>query len=122
MIGADEGSQGAHSRSEAVKFVNRQAILVISSPKIGKFLIELFNYLLIYRVLEALFDFDIRIIKLHCPGIGNGQDNITADQFGPVQVMPVGGCQQACPVATRFVNRRGLLDGGNAGPMDNTWV
>ena len=56
-------------------------------------------------------------VEAHLPGVRHGQDDVTADELGPVQAVAVGRGEEPGPVATLAVHADGALERGDAGPV-----
>src|SRR3990172_12420582 len=117
MVGANEAAQRANGGSIGIEFVDRQTILIIGPAEVGKMLVQFIDDSLIDLLVHSLFDFHVRGVEPFLPLIGDRQNEIPADQLRPVQMVPIGSAQQASPISALLEYAVGLLDGGNAGPV-----
>ena len=70
-----------------------------------------------HRIVDALDHGHVRRVEEQLPLVRDRQDDVAADEFGPMQVVAIRGGQQARAVATFLEDRIGALEAGDPGPV-----
>ena len=71
-------------------------------------------------MVDARHDFEVGRVEMLLPGARNGEHDVTADEFGPVKVIAIGGRQQPSSVPRLVEDLVSVLHTSYARPIEGS--